>query len=336
MPSTARPRVLLSATARYPFVEADIALLRSHFDLDVYIGSGVRGVWQNLLRAMRADVSFCWLGSVYTFFMTLGARLGGKRSMVMLGGVDVAREPEINYGLWLTPWKGRLLGAALRRADRVFVVDMSMREQLEQSSGERWEKIEWLPTGYDLDYWTPNFPKTRRVLTVAACNAGKRPEVKGIDLLIEVAHRLPDVPFRLIGPSPDLLPELRALAPPNMEILSPIPHTQLLEEYRAAQVYCQPSRREGLPNALCEAMLCGCVPVGTHVNGIPTAIGQSGYVVQPDDADTLQDAIAEALAAPESAGLAAREQIASTFPMERRENTLVHTILQLSRAQAHR
>lgn len=315
-------------------MDADIELLRRHFDVDVYIGSGGRGAWENFRRAMRADVSFCWLGSVYTFFMTLGARLAGKRSIVMLGGVDVAREPEMNYGLWLTPWKARLLRSALHRADRIFVVDPSMIAQLEASSGEEWKRIEWVPTGYDIDYWTPRFPKIKRVLTVAGCNAGKRPEVKGLDILIAAARQLPEISFRVIGPAPDVLPELQSLAPPNMEITPPVPHTQLLEEYREAQVYCQPSRREGLPNALCEAMLCGCVPVGTRVNGIPTAIGDAGFVIPPEDVDALRNAIGAAIDAPESAGRAARNHIASTFPIARREETLVHTILQLAGAKA--
>ena len=41
--------------------------------------------------------------------------------------------------------------------------------------------------------------------------------------------------------------------------------------------------REGLPNALCEAMLCECVPVGTDVQGIRTAMGDAGFYVPYGD-----------------------------------------------------
>jgi glycosyltransferase involved in cell wall biosynthesis len=54
--------------------------------------------------------------------------------------------------------------------------------------------------------------------------------------------------------------------------------------------------REGLPNALCEAMLCGCVPVGTKRNGIPTAIGDCGFYVPYDDPKAAAEAIKKRLA----------------------------------------
>jgi glycosyltransferase involved in cell wall biosynthesis len=333
--SSAPPvRVLLASTARYPFVQDDIDLLGGHFDLDVYIGSGVRGAWENFRRAMRADVSYSWFGSVYTFFMVLGARLARRRAMVMLGGVDVAREPALAYGIWRSRWKGMLLGWALQRADRVFAVDISLRATLERSSGRRWEKIEALPTGYDVGFWTPRYEKADCLLCVATCDSIERAGIKGLDLLIEAARGFQGIEFIAIGIAPLVIEHYAPSLPPNMRLIPPVPRRELLEHYQRARVYCQPSRREGLPNALCEAMLCGCIPVGTRVGGIPTAIADCGFIAEPNNAGALRDAIERALSAPESLARKAHEHIARSFPRERRERALVHTILELAGAEA--
>jgi glycosyltransferase involved in cell wall biosynthesis len=328
-----RLNVFLSSTARYPFVQDDIEMLGKHFDLDVHIGSGIRGAWENFRGAMRADVSFSWFGSVYTFFMVLGAKLARRRSIVMLGGVDVAKEPAMEYGIWRSRWKGMLLGYALDAADKVYAVDMSLRDTLERSSGRKWRKVEWLPTGYDTEFWRPHFPKEDIILCVATCNAPERAGVKGLDLLIEAARRLSHLQFHAIGIEPDVIEHLAKDAPPNIHLHPPVRRAALLGYYQRARVYCQPSRREGLPNALCEAMLCGCIPVGAGVGGIPTAIGDCGFVVEPGSVEALCEGIARACEAPESLGARAHDRIAGNFPKERRESTLVRIINELGGAE---
>jgi glycosyltransferase involved in cell wall biosynthesis len=279
-------------------------------------------------------VSYSWFGSVYTFFMVLGARLARRGSMVMLGGVDVASEPAFAYGIWRSRWKGMLLGWALEKADAVFAVDMSLRRVLERSSHRRWAKVRPMPTGYDVEFWKPRFPKDDIVLCVAAIDSLDRAGVKGLDLLIAAARDLPGLRFEVIGVAADVAASFAPLLPPNVRLLPPVPGAALLEHYQRARVYCQPSRREGLPNSLCEAMLCGCIPVGARVGGVPTAIGDCGFIAEPDNADALRHALVQALNAPESLGRRAHEHIASSFPRERRERTLVHTICELAGAEA--
>ncbi len=57
----------------------------------------------------------------------------------------------------------------------------------------------------------------------------------------------------------------------------------------AAHVFALPSREEGLPVALLEAMAAGLPSVVTPVGGIPDAFveGRHGYFVAPDDPDAL-------------------------------------------------
>lgn len=322
--------VFFMSTMNTSFIRDDIELLRRHFTVDLRIGAGMRAPLDILRRAARADVSLAWFGSVYSCFMVLGARLGGRRSIIVLGGVDTARDATLGYGIWLSRWKGMLLRWGLRHADRVLAVDASLIDELRRSSGWDAGTVETLPTGYDADRWRPGSAKEDLILTVGICDTLPRARVKGLDLFLAAAARLPERRFRAVGVTAELARELAAITPPNVEIIPPVAREELERHYAAARLYCQVSRREGLPNALCEAMLSGCIPIGTAVGGIPAAIGTTGFVVEKENVEAICASIEQGMALPPEAGLAARARIATLFSRERRERELVAIIKQLA------
>ena len=103
-----------------------------------------------------------------------------------------------------------------------------------------------------------------------------------------------------------------------------MPQDELREFYRRAKVYCQLSMREGHPNALAEAMLCECVPVGTDIPGVRGVMGDTGYIVPLGDAERTADAVRKALLSHK--GKEARERIKNLFSLEQREKNLVKAL----------
>jgi glycosyltransferase involved in cell wall biosynthesis len=288
--------------------------------MTVCIGRGPRQIVNILLGILHTQVVFCWFASVYAAIAILVAGMFGKKSIVVIGGVDVAKEKEFGYGLWLSPWKSALVGRAIKRAARVLVVDQSLREELLQRVKYRGDNVEVLPTGFDPELWQPSGAKEHFVLTIAAIQSDGRLKIKGIDVLFEVARTLPQTKFVLIGFDSD---KFRNLVPPsNLSLFPVLDQPELLQFYQRAEVYCQPSRREGLSNTLCEAMLCGCIPVATDVGGSARASGMCGIVVPPDNPAALAAAIERAFEMPESAGRGARERIMELFPRQNREKRL--------------
>ncbi len=305
----------------------DERILRRHYELRTVIRSGSGALRALFARISECDLVVTWFGSVYSAFNTLIAHIQHKPSIIVIGGVDAANHPEIGYGIWTSRWKAPLIRFAFRRADRLLVVDPSLGDAAKVLARYDGRNIAYLPTGYDAAEWPLNGgTRNDLVLTVATCDTMRRVKVKGIDVLLDAARRMPETSFRIIGISDVVRTALRDELPVNVEVQPPVPRDQLAAEYGRAKVYCQPSLSEGLPNTLCEAMLCGCIPVGTSVGGIPTAIGSAGFLVQYGDVPGLIQAIRTAMKSPAEDGATARERIITEFSSEKREQGLCAVI----------
>ncbi|AKG20448.1 glycosyltransferase family 4 protein [Calothrix sp. 336/3] len=72
---------------------------------------------------------------------------------------------------------------------------------------------------------------------------------------------------------------------------------QVAEYLQLVDVYLQPSLWEGMPNALLEAMGCGCVCIGSDAGGIPEVIfhGENGFILRRSHLHQLGEAVLEYL-----------------------------------------
>jgi glycosyltransferase involved in cell wall biosynthesis len=101
-------------------------------------------------------------------------------------------------------------------------------------------------------------------------------------------------------------------------VLPPRPPEQLPAAYAAMDLFLHPSLRDGMPNAVLEAMACARPIVASRAGGIPDLLrdGREGRLVAPSDAPALAGAILELLDDPparERLGAAARERALSEF-----------------------
>ena len=89
----------------------------------------------------------------------------------------------------------------------------------------------------------------------------------------------------------------------------------------ALDVATSPSRAEGFPNAVGEAMACGVPCVVTDVGDSAFIVGATGQVVPPEAPEALADAWYSLLTAGRprlcALGLEARRRIEATFSIER-------------------
>ncbi len=314
-------------------MERDVVILKEFARVTSLIAAKHKALFGLMRHIPKNDVVFCWFGTVYSAFAVMLCKIFRKRCLIVIGGVDAAKLPEIGYGIWLSRWKSFLLRHGLKRADRLLVTAPAFIDRLRHLAGYNADNAVYLPTWFDSGFWKPAGKKEPIILTVAGAGPAddrnivlRRYKTKGLDVLISAARQMTDCRFMLIGFSENLLRALDIEIPPNMQVIGALPQTALLSYYQKAKVYCQPSRWESLVNTLCEAMLCGCVPVGADVGGIPEAIGDTGYLFPVADADALQRALRQALVTPDERSLAPRTRITSLFTFDRRRNGLIAAV----------
>ena len=150
---------------------------------------------------------------------------------------------------------------------------------------------------------------------------GRLTEQKGFDVLIEALRRLDaeGVPIETViaGDGPDraaLAAQANGLAVELRGFVEDVPafHGELA-------AFCLPSRWEGLPFALLEAMMSGLPCVASDVGDVRVALDGAGLVVPPGDATALAAALGE-LVSPEKRrelGAAAHTRAVERYGVEK-------------------
>jgi glycosyltransferase involved in cell wall biosynthesis len=135
-------------------------------------------------------------------------------------------------------------------------------------------------------------------------------ERKGVDVLIEafrrISPRYPDLSLKVVGYCADLTP-YRELAGdnPRIEFLPGQPYEKAMELMAHCTFFILPSRAEGVPRVLLEAMAAKKPIVSTRIHGIPYLVGDAlrDLLVEPGDVEGLAGRMSDLLDDP---GLAAR------------------------------
>ena len=310
-----------------PFVKNDLEILQKYFDTAPVSWNGKKDIPKIAKAVLKSDLTFSWFATDHAAITVFFSKIFRKKSIVVVGGGDVAYVPEINYGQFTLSWHKRMLTKfALKYANKVLVVDPSLKKDAIKNAKINGENIDYLPTGYDLQFWKPdNSKKKDIVLSVAFAKDIRRVKLKGFETFVKSAKYFSEK-FIIVGISGEAKKYLESISPKNVEIVGRLTKEELLSYYQKAKVYCQLSIREGLPNTLCEAMLCNCIPVGTDIPGIRRVIGDNGFFVTYGNEEKTVEAIKKALRAKNELGKNARKRVAKMFPLDKREKELVEII----------
>jgi len=315
------------------FVKKDLDILQeAHEVRSIEFNGNFAGFIGNLCQLWKGvvwcDITFSWFGKLHAFFAVLFSKILRKRSMVVAGGDDVARVPEIKYGMFCFWWKRWCPSFVFKYADLVIPVSKFSEKMTIVNAKADPKKIKVIYHGFLSNILDNSkaFVKESIVITIGGVNS-ETIVVKGLRLFVESAKLLPDTKFLLIGPDRDgSLSHLKEIAPKNVEFLGGVYGRELDEICGRAKVYVQASVHESFGCSLAEAMLRECIPVVSKNAAIPEVVGGVGLYLDGLTPEKLAEKVRCALAMPEDFGKLARNRIIEKFPLAKRREEILEAV----------
>lgn len=170
---------------------------------------------------------------------------------------------------------------------------------------------------------------------------------KGIDVLVRAWSRYVALggDGRLLLAGPGIDSNNRALqrlvaqtgTADTVELLGPFADPR--EFYRQLDVYVSPSRTEGFPNVVAEAMATGLPVVATDAGGTAEVMGTTGVLVKSGDEAAIAEQLIQYAKDPirrATMGADARARCLETFTIEANESVVRSTYVAASKTRANR
>ena len=242
------------------------------------------------------------------------ARARGIPMGLIVGGSDVMLLPGHAA-------RRRVIADVVANADHVFAVGSVLVERCIEL-GSRPERTTNFLCGVDPAVFTPGDSRAARARLGLDDRyplllwIGQMVPVKAIDRVLDAAERLlrgfPDLHVALVGDGPE-----RARLEARVAVSSAlrgrvrfaggVDHKALPDWYRAADLFVLPSRSEGVPTVLLEAMACGLPFVTSDVGSIADLLPFGASRIAPEgNLDALTAAVGNALRETGSARVAPR------------------------------
>lgn len=347
-------KVLFCNAFKAPYIETEKNIFQENFNTTFMeykikktrlgkIWNIIDSILKTISNVPKVDVVYAIFGGFHGFFPILLGKMLKKKTIITVGGYDAVNIPSIQFGIF---YQNNFLTWCIKKqyqwADYILPVDESLElstnyyadpTSVGYPNGIRnfvntKAKIITLPFGYDDNKFQRNRTVEHKnsVISIGWATTHQVFQRKGFDLVFEVASIMPDIEFTIIGVSKKLQQIHKTNTPKNVKIYEFLDHETIINLLSQNRIFLQLSLSEGLPNTLCEAMLCECIPIGSDVNGIPKAIGDTGYILKEKNVEKLKQLIYNALSLDIDFGKKARHRISSMFPLSNRSKFLKNLI----------
>ncbi len=343
------------------FIGVDQKILENYYNVTPILLSQKKGNlqygWNNiklffrlLWSGLKKDVIFiCWFGDYHAAVMVLAAKITRTKSVIFVGGQEAVCYPELKKGVYRKKIRGFLVGYALKNTSLIIANHKSLIyhenhyynaenphvDGIKHYVNRIHTPIEIIYNGINPDKFVRDYSIKKEenlILTVGTMNQIGDFYNKGFDLFIHVAKRNPQWQFVLISLNSSYVSWVEEnyhfSKISNLKVYQSFCSTEVLNKYyNRAKVFVQTSITEGMPNSLSEAMLLECIPVGSNVNGIPDAIGNTGVVITKRSPEDLERGIHKAMQM--DTATQARERVIQNFSFEKREQQIYSSIERL-------
>lgn len=238
----------------------------------------------DVVQIQASDFQTFWESALYALI----CRLLHRPVIMRLGGsFDYFYEVS-------SPRAQRMIRRILLMPDELIVQSLYWQNYIEKLG--RRERITVLPNWVS-DSLTNPVLRPRREVPVCLFSAGTEAVRKGVDDVVGAMKLLKGtgtkVRFRIVAAAPRLKERLASEGLDDMvEAEGYVSHERMLSIMREADIFLLPSRGEGFPNSLIEAMATGMACIATPVGSVSEIVGSDGAILVPlRDEAALADAI---------------------------------------------
>jgi glycosyltransferase involved in cell wall biosynthesis len=249
------------------------------------------------IRSWKPDASIAFFGIPSGPVGWLLKVVAGVPYIVSLRGGDVPGFQPYDLALF-----HKLLGPAIRFLWKKSAAIVANSGGL-QALGQRFAPdlpISVIPNGVDANRFHPARDDAARRRPVRLLFVGRVVFQKGLDVLLRALAALPptlDYELEIIGDG-DARPALtiqiaESGLTPRVTFVGWCDRAHIAERYRAADLFVFPSRDEGMPNGVLEAMASGLPIIATAIAGSEELVrdGENGLLVPAEDHAALATAL---------------------------------------------
>ena len=276
-------------------------IIRARPTFELIGNAFAKGVWDELRAVGEYDVVHAHAHYYFsTLFAALRRHVNDTPLAITNHGLYSQRAPER-----LFRWYLRTLGRwTINQADLVFCYSETDRNRVRELGVSSPIKI--VPNGIDTDLFTPEGPESKLiesegpvVLFVGRLVEGKRPVI-ALEAFAEVLKEYPDAELYLCGDGPlreNLKRRVRELGiDESVTFLGQMPYDEMPKVYRSGDVLVLPSRAEGVPRTVFEALSSGLQVVCSELAQVRSAFGKA--VMYVGEGDTFGEGLVDALQNP--------------------------------------
>jgi glycosyltransferase involved in cell wall biosynthesis len=288
------------------------------------------------LNVFKAKVIFISFGGYWSLLPALFGKIFNKKTYIVVHGTDCVDFPQINYGSLRLPQLKFFIKNTYNLVDLILPVSNSLvysvntyfaKKEMCFGYKHHFKEINTnnivIPNGIDTVFWKRDFSVKRNTKSIITVLSKKHFILKGGDLIIELAAKFPNYDFLFAGIEKN---EIRCNLD-NVKFLGYVSSTELIRLYSSSQFYFQLSLFEGFGVAICEAMLCECIPIVSNVNFLPSIVDDCGFVLEKKNLNLLVNLVNIAINSDYNVlEKKARLRIVNNFSFEKRKKLLLKTL----------
>jgi len=292
------------------------------FEQGIFVLAGVSGL-MTLVREWRPDIILAFFGVPCGAVAWLTQWKTRIPYVVSLRGGDVPGFRPYDFAMYhrlISP----ILSRVWSKAGAVVANSQGLAEMAERFDNR--VPIDIIPNGVDTNQYSP--PRNRDWDPPRMLFVGRLVYQKGLDVLIRALGELKTYSWKLtlVGEGPHQ-PALESLASEmaitdRIEFKGWMGGEDLAQAYRDANIFVFPSRHEGMPNAVLEAMACGLPVIATEIAGNQELVmpKKTGTLVPPENVPALKGALDSLLPDPsarQEMGAAGRKVVEEGYSWEK-------------------